>query len=107
MSVDMTELLANIIVSLLGLAGLWLVGQARALLKSRMETEQAGELDKLIYELVAAAEQTLKASDPDGHIRKQYVMEMLSQFGIEVNKEILARIESAVWAINLEAHHGE
>ena len=105
MTIDMTELLANIIISLLGMVGLWLLGYVRNWLKARTEAEQATQLDQLIYDIVAAAEQTLKASDPDGSIRKQYVVDLLTQLGFKVDKELHARIEAAVYAVNLEAAH--
>ena len=102
MTVDVTELLANIIISLLGMAGLWVLGRVSEWLKTRTEATQATQLDQLIYDIVAAAEQTLKASDPTGMIRKQYVVDLLQQLGFEVNKELLARVEAAVYAVNLD-----
>lgn len=105
MSVDVTELLANIIISLLGMVGLWLLGYVRNWLKARTEAAQATQLDQLIYDIVAAAEQTLKASDPTGEIRKQYVVDLLEQLGFVIDKELHARIEAAVYAVNLEANH--
>lgn len=105
MTVDITELLANIIISLLGMVGLWLLGYVRNWLKARTEAAQATQLDQLIYDIVAAAEQTLKESDPTGEIRKQYVVDLLEQLGFVIDKELHARIEAAVYAVNLEATH--
>lgn len=105
MNPDFIDLVARIIIALLGLGCLWLLTKAKSLLKIRAEAEEATELDKLIYQLVAAAEQQLKAEDPTGQVRKQYVIDLLTKLGFEVNAEINARIEAAVYAINLEQKH--
>lgn len=105
MTTEITNLIAQIILVLLGLGCLWLLTKARHILKVRAEAEEATELDKLIYQLVAAAEQTLKKDDPTGEARKKYVVDLLTEFGIKVTAEINARIEAAVYAINLEQKH--
>lgn len=105
MTTEITNLIAQVIIALLGLGCLWLLTKARHILKVRAEAEEATELDKLIYQLVAAAEQQLKAEDPTGQVRKQYVIDLLTKLGFEVNAEINARIEAAVYAINLEQKH--
>ena len=71
------------------------------MLKTKVEAQQASELDRLIYDFVAAAEQQLKADDPDGTKRKAYVVEQLNAVGIAISQEINARIEAAVYEINL------
>ena len=92
-----TPLLADALVSLLSLALMWLISWAVKKLKAEAEAEDATRLEVVIYNLVAAAEQVLKKDDPTGHLR--------TQLGYEVNKEVLAQIEAAVWAVNVEGRH--
>lgn len=100
-----TPLLADALVSLLSLALMWLISWAVKKLKAEAEAEDATRLEVVIYNLVVAAEQVLKKDDPTGHLRKQYVIDLLQQLGYEVNKEVLAQIEAAVWAVNVEGRH--
>lgn len=99
---ETVTLLANIVLALLGLAGIWALTKLSSHLKIKAEAEQATELDKLIYQFVAAAEQTLKEVDPNGTLRKKYVVDLLEELGIKVSQEINARIEAAVYGLNLE-----
>jgi len=98
---EIMDLIVKAIFGLLALGGVWLVGYVKNALKEKVEAGQASELDRLIYDFVAAAEQQLKKSDPTGQYRKQYVVDMLTALGIEVNAEINARIEAAVYSINM------
>ena len=102
MTPEIMDLVVKGILGVLALLGIWLVGWIKDALKAHIESEQADELDRLIYDFVAAAEQVLKAKDPTGKLRKQYVTEQLAALGFAVNQEINARIEAAVYGINLE-----
>lgn len=100
---EIIELTIKAIFGLLAIGGIWLISYAQAALKAKVDAEQASELDRLIYDFVACAEQTLKKEDPTGKLRKQYVVENLNALGFAINQEINARIEAAVYGINIEA----
>lgn len=102
MTPEIMDLAVKAILGVLALMGIWLVGWLKDALKARINAEQANELDRLIYDFVAAAEQQLKEKDPTGKLRKQYVTENLMELGFAISKEINARIEAAVYGINLE-----
>ena len=102
MTPEIMDLVVKAVFGILGLLGIWLVGWVKDALKARVEAEQAAELDRLIYDFVAAAEQTLKEGDSDGSKRKAYVTENLMALGIAISQEINARIEAAVFGINIE-----
>ena len=99
---EIIELAVKALFGLLAIGGIWLVGYVKDVLKAKTEAEQAGELDRLIYDFVAAAEQMLKEKDPTGKLRKQYVTENLMALGFAISQEINARIEAAVYGINIE-----
>lgn len=102
MTPEIMDLVVEAVFGILGLLGIWLVGWVKDALKARVEAEQAAELDRLIYDFVAAAEQMLKEGDSDGSKRKAYVTENLMALGIAISQEINARIEAAVFGINIE-----
>lgn len=58
------------------------------------------ELRKIIFDFVKAAEQTLKADDPTGELRRKFVLDQLTALGYEITDTIKAAIESAVWEVN-------
>lgn len=97
---EIIDLAVKVIIGILGLCAMWLVGYAKNALKARAEAEEATQLDVLIYDFVAAAEQQLKKDDPDGSKRNQYVKDNLQELGIAITEEINARIEAAVFEIN-------
>ena len=101
MTSEIIDLVVKALFGLLVIGGIWLVGFVKEVLKTKVEAQQASELDRLIYDFVAAAEQQLKADDPDGSKRKAYVVEQLNAVGIAISQEINARIEAAVYEINL------
>lgn len=101
MNSEIIELIVKALFGLLAIGGMWLVGFIKEVLKAKVEAQQASELDRLIYDFVAAAEQQLKQDDPDGTKRKAYVVEQLNAVGIAISQEINARIEAAVYEINL------
>lgn len=100
---EIIELTIKAIFGLLAIGGIWLISYAQAALKAKVDAEQASELDRLIYDFVAAAEQMLKEGDPTGENRKAYVTENLMKLGFAITEEVNARIEAAVYGINIEA----
>ena len=99
-SPELIELITRAIFALLALGCLWFFGHVKNALQAKVEQGQASELDILIKEFVAAAEQTLKEKDPTGKLRKRYVEECLTEIGIVITNEINARIEAAVYELN-------
>lgn len=97
---EIIDLAVKVIFGLLGLGAMWCLHYAKNALKARTESDEASQLDVLIYDLVAAAEQLLKKDDPDGSKRNQYVKDNLKELGIVITEEINARIEAAVFGIN-------
>lgn len=102
MTPEIMDMVVKAVFGILGLLGIWLVGWVKDALKARVEAEQASELDRLIYDFVAAAEQMLKKDDPYGDKRKAYVTENLMKLGIAITEEVNAMIEAAVFGINIE-----
>lgn len=102
MAPETMDLFVKVVLGLLGLAGIWALTKLSAHLKIKAEAAQATELDKLIYQFVACAEQILKGVDENGTLRKQYVVNLLEELGIKVSEEINARIEAAVYQLNME-----
>lgn len=102
MTPEIMDLVVKAVFGILGLLGIWLVGWVKDALKARVQAEQAAELDRLIYNFVAAADQMLKEVDPDGSKRKAYVTGNLMKLGIVITEEVNARIEAAVFGINIE-----
>ena len=102
MDFDLVQLITRAVFTLLGFGLLVLLKHIKAALDAKVEAGKAGELDLLIADFVAAAEQLLKQDDPDGSKRKQYVTDCLMAIGIAITDEINARIEAAVFRQNLE-----
>lgn len=98
---QLVDLIVKVIAALLGIGILYVVGKLRAYLAAKASAADATKLDAVIYDFVAAAEQLLKADDPTGEKRKAYVVDLLRQIGVEVTREIDARIEAAVYGINI------
>lgn len=69
-------------------------------INSKLKSADDAETAQLISDFVAAAEQTLKAYDPDGTKRLAYVEQLVSAAGYELNDIMKSKIESAVYAIN-------
>ena len=84
------------------LAGSYLVKQFSSYLKDNNKEMASDALDKLIDELVRAAEQMFKKDDPSGSTRLDYVEGMLIAEGYDLTETIRAQIESKVFQINLE-----
>lgn len=98
---DIIDIVLKVLALLLG-AGLGYLGKlAVSYIKSKLTAQQAAELDTLIGELVAAAEQMYKAGDNNGSIRYDYVVGRLRDLGYAVTKEVNDLIESNVLKVNL------
>ena len=74
----------------------YLLPKLKAYLNAKLTAEQYAELDRLIKAFVEAAEQTIHTSGAD---RKAYVVAQLEALNYEINKEIDARIEAAVYGL--------
>lgn len=70
-------------------------------MKSILDEKGDEKLDMFVSELVSAAEQMYKQTDPDGSIRLDYVQTMLVEAGYDVTAAVHALIESKVFEINL------
>lgn len=55
----------------------------------------------LVNRLVKAAEQMFYSEDPDGSVRRGYVMDMLMEAGYELTDILRAEIEAKVFDVNL------
>lgn len=66
-------------------------------LAERLSAEQLAKLELTICSFVRAAEQLYKTEDPDGTIRKAYVVSELRQLGILCTEQVNAMIEAAVF----------
>lgn len=83
------------------LAG-YVLPKLRELIKAKLTAEEWAALEKLITELVKAAEQTLKDNDPTGKMRKQYVITQLKALEYDITEQVDAMIEAAVYGVNHE-----
>ncbi len=102
MTAEVVEIITRLIFAIVCLGLLFLLGHIKEALITKIKNGQASEVDLLIADFVAAAEQELKKNDPTGEKRKQYVIDCLLSLGILITKEIDARIEAAVFRQNLE-----
>lgn len=94
---DTSLIIARLVVIALGGLGGWLLWR----LKQRLGDE---DLDMLIADFVAAAEQAYKGKiDTTGAARHTYVVEHLRAAGVEcITEDIKARIEAAVYRLNFQ-----
>ena len=79
----------------------WLITYAAKWIRSKLDKESQEAFDLFIAELVSAAEQMYKGSDPDGTVRLAYVESMLRKAGYDITDAVKALIESKVFEINL------
>lgn len=91
-----TEIAVLIVRIVIILATGYLLPKIKAYLDARLTAEQSAELDKIIKALVEAAEQTIHTRGED---RKEYVVSQLEALGYQMDKEIDARIEAAVYGL--------
>lgn len=100
MEQQIIDIVVKVIFGLLSLAGLYLVRYIKAWLARRTTGQEETILDGVISQLVDAAEQTLKGTDPTGVKRKQYVMEQLLSLGYTITDLLNAKVEAAVFKLN-------
>lgn len=103
----MLDEIIDIVVKLIAAAGIVVLAWGAKKLKSYLEVKAQGTesdlTDSLIYQFVCAAEQQLKADDPTGSKRLNYVLTLLSEAGVVITEAVRAKIEAAVYEINLDA----
>lgn len=80
-----------------------LVKKAYEYFKSLLKQDEAAALDQFVEELVGAADQLFKQTDPDGSVRLEYVCNQLVAEGYELTNAIRAKIENYV----LKLGHGD
>lgn len=101
MTEQIISLAAQVLLGIVMLALVAILARARKQIEQREATQDEQTwLDMVIYELVCAAEQTLKIGDPDGRKRKAYVVEQLNNLGVAITDLINAKIEAAVYEVN-------
>lgn len=98
---DIINVIIKLLATLLGVGLAYLGKLITAWIKSKLDTQQAAKLDKIIADLVAAAEQMYKTGDVNGSIRYAYVADRLGELGYVLTKEINDKIESNVHKMNL------
>lgn len=98
--VGIFDIIARILGALIACGIIYLIPQINVWLKERIGEEKTEKLERVIGELVGAAEQMYKTEDPDGSIRKHYVEEQLKALGYELTEYINSLIESEVLHIN-------
>ena len=77
----------------------YILPKFKAYLSAKLSAEQRDELDRLVNAFVEAAEQTLRADDPTGVKRKEYVVKQLKALNYEITDELDALIEAAVYGL--------
>lgn len=101
---DFTNIL-DIVMKILGVltAGFILscMPKVYAFLETKVGAEKAAYIKELIKQFVKSAEQSLKADDPTGEARKEYVEDALMDLEIEITSVVNDYIEAAVHDINL------
>lgn len=98
---EIMTVVIKIVATLLALGIGWLGKYLINLVKTKLSITQAEKLDMFVAELVAAAEQMYKQTDPDGSIRLAYVKGMLIEAGYDLTDAVKALIEAKVFDINL------
>ena len=97
----MDEITSKIIEIVLALLAVILTRYAVPAIRAYLESKNAQSLEALIDELVKAAEQLIKG-EKKGEARLSYVEEMLNAKGIQMDDEVRAKVESAVYRLNTE-----
>lgn len=90
-----SEALRIVISGLFSLIGILLTAYAVPWLKSHTSEQQRKALIELINAAVTAAQQTLT----DNAAKKNYVIKLLSDQGVDITDEVNALVESAVYAL--------
>lgn len=97
---EILKMVADIVISFLGLGALYLLFIVKNWLNLRISEKRANYIDTIIWQFVYAAEQMFKDEDPTGEQRKDYVLHRLKNLGIVITDLINAKIESAVFDLN-------
>ena len=97
-TIDLTQ----VVIALIGLCSALITGYLIPYIRSKLTTEQEKKLRALVKVAVAAAEQIFKGSNL-GEQKKQYVINWLTENGINVDSQKLdAIIESTVYEVTKE-----
>lgn len=96
---DIIDIVIKIVAAILTLGGVWLLRNLQSWLAIKLGAEKTARLDKLISELVAAADQQYKELDATGKLRLAYVTGLLEQLGYEMTEIIRAKIEAEVFSL--------
>lgn len=97
---NLIDIIAKIAAALLAIGIAWLSARAKQFITTKATEADNKFVLQLVETFTEAAEQQLKADDPDGTKRKEYVQEQLVAAGVEVTEIINAAIEAAVYRIN-------
>ncbi len=97
---DILETIVRLLAAAAAILAAWALPRLRAWLIARTDRETAEQVLTLTEVFAQAAEQLLKAEDPTGEKRMQYVSERLEELGVEVTEAVIAMVESAVWSLN-------
>ena len=97
---NLIDIVAKIAAALLAFGVAWLMSRAKNYLNVKAAATGNDDLRRLVEQFCAAAEQQLKADDPTGEQRKEYVYNLLKEAEIEVTEIVDALIEAAVYNIN-------
>ena len=100
MQEEIIKMMAEIVISILGLGVLYLLLIVKKWLNLRISEKKANNLDLIIWQFVNAAEQMFKDEDPTGKQRKEYVLHRLKDLGYTMTDFLNAKIESAVFDVN-------
>lgn len=98
---EILEYAVEILGALLAAVVLYLVPKVSQWIKADGSATETTVLLDLVTKFVEAAEQQLKAEDPTGEKRREYVTERLKSLGYEVTDTVIAMIEGAVWEVNV------
>ena len=97
---EFLEIIVQLLAAAVAALAAWAAPRLRAWLIARTDRETAEQVLVLAEVFARAAEQLLKAEDPTGEKRMQYVIERLEELGVEVTEAVTAIVESAVWSLN-------
>lgn len=102
MSYEFFDSLVRVLGGVVAILIAWLAPKIHAWLTARTDAATTERVMALVAIFAQAAEQLLKADDPTGEKRREYVIEELRKLGIQITEDVLAMIEGAVWEINTE-----
>ena len=100
---EIIGMIIKIVVAVASLAVTALAPKLVSWIKEKIGSENLKKLNEYVAILVAAAEQMLKADDPTGEKRLNYVLEQLTNLGYTITDQIRATVEAHVFEINNKA----